>query len=53
MLPFDPPPPENIRKQTVKPLGTMGRENPQLSFTCSKSKIETLEKGVKYVYSSQ
>ena len=26
-------------------------EGSQLSFTCSKSTIETLEKGVKYVHS--
>ena len=32
-------------------INTVVKEHPQLTFTCSKSKIEALEKGVKYVQS--
>ena len=39
------------RKSKTKALKDMSKETTQQTFTYSKSTIETLEKGVKYVHS--
>ena len=44
---------KNIFHKIVYYLTKFGNETNQLTFTCSKSTIETQEKGVKYVQSLQ
>ena len=39
------------RSKTLRPFGMSKKSITQLTFACSKSIIETLEKGVKYVQS--